>query len=376
MNMHLPAFMQRHPRRSVFLLGLLVAIVATALETLRLRYMNYLVYTDSTLDFWNGINPYTQTFVDAHGRYFLYTPVFSVLYTPIALLPRWLGPFVWNLMNYTLFAASVFTLPKQYEPYKTRIFLYLLLILEQSIFPFQFNIVVAYCFLFAFTLLEKNRGFWAVLLIMVSATTKVYGIVELLLLFCYQKPFRRLLLAAVTGVLLLALPALKTGLSGLVPCYEQWWAMLSQHQSSAYYVSLLYAYPLRYVLDYYRLVQVVTVGFVVAVFFWQYRRWGEFRFRATTLGVLMGWIIVFGDSSETHTYLIALAGYMLWYWLQDSHDLFDKILFWGMTVFFGIVPVDVFTPPAVHHFLNGTLFIDVYLYMLAWGKMVWCLWRK
>lgn len=361
---------QRNPKRFVFVFGLLIAIVATALETFRQRYMNYLVYTDSTIDFWNGINPYTQQFVDDHGRYFLYTPVFSILYSPIAFLPKWLGPFVWNLCNYSLFALSVFTLPKRFDPYKVKIFLFLLLILEQSIFPFQFNVVVAYVFLFAFTLLERGQGVWAVLLIMISATTKVYGIVELLLLFCYQKTFRHLLYAALFGVVLLMLPALKTGFDGLIPCYENWWNMLSQHQSSTYYVSLLYAYPLRYVLDSYRIVQLLTVAVVIALFFWQHRRWGEFSFRVTTLGVLMGWIILFGDSSETHTYLIALAGYILWYWLREQHTLYDKILFWGLLVFFGIVPTDIFVPTSIHKFLNDTLYINVYLYTLAWLKMV------
>ena len=89
----------------------------------------------------------------------------------------------------------------------------------------------------------------------------------------------------------------------------------------------------------------------------------------------MGWIILFGDSSETHTYLIALAGYMLWYWLQPRHSLFDKILFWALIVFFGIVPVDVFVPASVHRFLNETLFIDVYLYTLVWCKMFWSFWK-
>lgn len=373
---HLPTCVRKNPKMSVFLLGLVVAVIATLLETLRQRYMNYLVYADSTLDFWNGINPYTQRFVDEHGRFFLYTPVFSVLYAPIAFLPKWLGPFVWNLGNYSLFALSVFTLPKQYDAYKLKIFLFLLLILEQSIFSFQFNIVVAYCFLFAFTLLERGKAFWAVLLIMISTMTKVYGVVELLLLFCYQRPFRNLCYAAFLGVFLLILPVLKTGFLGLLPCYENWWSMLTTHQSDTYYTSLLYAYPLRYVLDHYRLVQLITIGIVVVLFFWQYRRWPDFKFRATTLGVLMGWIIVFGDSSETHTYLIALAGYMLWYWLQAGHTLFDKVLFWALFVFFGIVPVDAFVPVSVHEFLNNTLYIDVYLFTLTWCKMTLSLWRR
>lgn len=361
---------RNNPKLSVYLLGLLVAIAATAIETFRLRYANYLVYSDSTIDFWNGVNPYTQEFVDSHGRYYLYTPVFSVLFTPIAFLPKWLGPFVWNLCNYTLFALSVFTLPKRYDAYKVKIFLFLLLILEESVFPFQFNIVVAYLFLFSFSLLERGRGFWAVLLIMISATTKVYGIVELLILFCYPKTFRRLGYAAVTGVALLMLPALKTGIDGLLPCYTNWWNMLSQHQSSATYVSLLYAWPLRYVLDHYRIVQLITIGTVIVLFFLNRHRWKDFAFRATTLGVLMGWIILWGDSSETHTYLIALSGYMLWYWLKASHTIFDKVLFWALIVFFGIVPTDVLVPASVHNYLNGTLFIDVYLYAIVWFQML------
>lgn len=355
---------------SAFLLGLVVAIVATAIETFRLRYANYLVYSDSTLDFWHGVNPYTQQFVDAHGRYFLYTPVFSVLYLPFAVLPKWLGPFVWNLMNYSLFAFSVFTLPKRYDAYKVKIFLFLLLVLEQSVFPFQFNIVVAYIFLFAFSLLERGKAFWAVLLIMVSATTKVYGIVELLLLFCYPRAWRNILYAVLTGIALLLLPALKVGFDGLVPCYMNWWNMLAQHQSSATYVSLLYTFPLNILMEHYRVVQLLTIGVVVTLFFTRYKRWGDFAFRATTLGVLMGWIIVFGDSSETHTYLIALAGYMLWYWLKERHTMLDKALFWLLLIFFGIVPTDVLMPTSVHNLLNGRFFIDVYLYTIVWLQML------
>ena len=361
--------MRNNPKLSVYLFGLLVAIAATAIETFRLRYANYLVYSDSTIDFWNGVNPYSQQFVDDHGRYFLYTPVFSVLFTPIAVLPKWLGPFVWNLGNYTLFALSVFTLPKRYDAYKVKIFLFLLLILEESVFPFQFNIVVAYLFLFSFSLLERGRGFWAVLLIMISATTKVYGIVELLILFCYPNVLKRMGFAALTGVALLLLPALHTGLDGLLPCYTNWWHMLSQHQSSATYVSLLYAWPLKYVLDHYRIVQLLTIAVVITLFFLNHHRWKDFAFRAITLGVLMGWIILWGDSSETHTYLIALSGYMLWYWLKERHSLFDKVLFWALLVFFGIIPTDVLVPTSVHNYLNGVLFIDVYLYAIVWFQM-------
>ena len=362
---------RQNPKTSIYILGFIAAIVATAIETIRLRYMNYLVYTDSTLDFWNGINPYTQDFVNEHGRYFLYTPVFSVLYWPIAILPKWLGPFVWNLGNYTLFILSVFTLPKPYNTHKTKIVLFLLLILEESVFPFQFNIVVAYCFLFSFTLLEKGHGFWAILIIMISSTTKVYGAVELLLLFCYKDRCRHLIYAFSLGALLLLLPTLKTGFSGLIPCYENWWNILSHHQSNGTFASLLYAFPLHSLLPYYRVIQLITICPLIALFFIQHNKWHLFQFRASVLGILMGWIIVFGDSSETHTYLIALSGYMLWYYLQPVHTYLDVILLWGMVVCFEIIPADIFMPTSVHKFINDTLYINVYLFAIAWGKMVW-----
>ena len=360
---------KRNPRTASVVLAVVVAIVATALETFRLRYANYLVFTDSTLDFWNGVSPYTQRFVDDHGRYFLYTPVFSVLYLPFALLPKWLGPFVWNLTNVALFTTAVFTLPSRYDAWKVKIYLFLLLILEQSVFCFQFNIVVAYVFLFAYSLMERGKSGWAVLLIMVSATTKVYGIVQLLMLFCYPKVWRNLCISVVAGVALLALPALKVGFSGLVPCYMDWWAMLSQHQSAASFASLLYTWPLNLLLSHYRIVQLVTVGAIIVFFFMRHSNWSDFTWRATALAVLMGWIIVFGDSSETHTYIIALAGYMLWYSLQERHTLVDRVLFWAMLIFFGIIPVDALVPARVHNLLNGTFYIDVYLYAIAWCRM-------
>lgn len=367
---------RQNPKATAIAVAVIVAVIATAIETLRQRYANYLVFTDSTLDFWNGVSPYTQRFVDEHGRYFLYTPVFSVLYLPFALLPKWLGPFVWNLTNVALFTTAVFTLPKRFDEHKLKIFLFLLLILEQSVFCFQFNIVVAYVFLFAYSLMERGKGFWAVLLIMISATTKVYGIVQLLMLFCYPKTWRNMAYAVALGIALLALPALKVGFAGLLPCYLDWWNMLAQHQSADTFASLLYAFPLRALLDHYRIVQLVTVGVVVVVFFARRSRWSDFTWRATALAVLMGWIIVFGDSSETHTYIIALAGYMLWYSLQPRHTVFDHVMVWAMVLLFGIIPVDVFVPSKVHNLLNATWFINIYFYAAAWLKMLYSMGRE
>src|SRR5690606_27918011 len=145
-----------------------------------------------------------------HGRFFLYTPIFSVLYTPFTLLPNWLGPFVWNIFNFSLFFAAIFQLPETFtHRQQCNMFLFTLLIIGQSLLSFQFNITVAYIFLFAYGLMERKQFFWAILLIMISGMTKVYGIFQLGLLLCYPQFWRNTLYAILIGTGLFLLPLVK-----------------------------------------------------------------------------------------------------------------------------------------------------------------------
>ena len=155
-------------KKGLFVLGLVVVLLATWIEVMRGRNTNYFDYQDSTRMFWEGLSPYNLEYAQAHNIYFLYSPVFSVVFAPIFMLPWWLGPFVWNICNYSLFALAIKMLPQQLEKYKHWIFLFLLSVVLQTVFCYQHNIIVAYIYIFAFILLERGKGFWAVALIMLS----------------------------------------------------------------------------------------------------------------------------------------------------------------------------------------------------------------
>ena len=107
-------------------LGLLIVLIATSVEVFRGRNTNYFDYQDSTRMFWEGLSPYNLEYAQAHQIYFLYSPVFSVIFAPIFYLPWWLGPYVWNIGNYTLFSLAIKWLPQQLEKYKLYIFVFLL----------------------------------------------------------------------------------------------------------------------------------------------------------------------------------------------------------------------------------------------------------
>lgn len=356
----------------VFCLGLAVVLLATTLEVARGRNTNYFDYYDSTMLFWSGISPYNAEYAETHCIYFLYSPVFSTIFAPIFMLPYWLGPYVWNVMNYSLFALAIWTLPQPLAPYRLKMFLFLLSVLLQSIFCFQYNTVVCYIFLFAFTLLERGKPFWAVLLIMLSATTKVYGAAELALLFCYPKVWRNLGFAVLCGAGFMLLPVINPAFDNVFALYQDMFDMISSHHSDSDFVGLLFARGLKpWLLPNYRAVQLGVLALLGVLFFWHYKRWGDFRFRVQVLAVLMGYIILFSDSPETHTYIIALSGYLMAFWLQPRRLRFDWVLFWVLFVCFGILPTDVLCPAWLHEYIHETFWIDVYAMALAWLLIIW-----
>ena len=356
----------------VFLLGLAIVLLATTLEVVRGRNTNYFDYQDSTRMFWEGLTPYTMEYVQAHAIYFLYSPVFSVIFAPIFFLPWWLGPYVWNICNYSLFALAIKMLPKQLDKYKHWIFLFLLSVVLQTVFCYQHNIIVAYIYIFAFILLERNKPVWAVLLIMISATTKVYGIAELAILFCYPKVWRNLGLAALFGCFLLCLPMLNQNFDNPFVLYQQMFEMIANHHSDSDYIGILFAVGLKpFLLPNYRLVQIVVFAMLGALFFWRNKRWSDFRFRVQVLAVLSGFMILFSDCPETHTYIIALPFYAMAFWLQPQRTWLDWTLFWLLVVNFCILPTDVLCPAWLHEFVHRTFWLDVYTYFFCWLRIIW-----
>ena len=356
----------------VFCLGLAVVLTATTIELLRGRATNFYDYYDATNMFWAGISPYSLEFIEAHSIWFLYTPVFTTIYAPIFLLPEWLGPFVWNGFNYCMLCLAIKTLPQPLAPYRMKIFLFLLLLILQSTFCFQYNMVVCYIFLFAFTLLENGKPFWATLLIMISATTKYYGAIELGLLLCYPKFWRNMGYALFWGVVLLLLPTINTAFDNVFVLYKDMWDTYESHRGAADYPGLFYVPGLKsLLLPNLRIVQLSVLVLIGAMFFWLNKRWSDFRFRVETLAVMMGYIILFSDSPETHTYMIALSGYMMAFWLQPQRSKFDWILFWLLFINFCILPVDALCPTPVYRFFHNNFWLDVYCMTIAWIRVIW-----
>jgi hypothetical protein len=108
-------------------------------------------------------------------------------------------------------------------------------------------------------------------------------------------------------------------------------------------------------------IQLGTLAAIAGNFLYRFKRFGSINFRLQVMGILMTWMVLFSNAADTHTYLIAMLGYMLWYFSQDVHKKIDKVLFYSLLVVVVIVPIDIICPPFIMRFLFRNLSLHLWL---------------
>lgn len=362
--------------RNLYIVGFLLIFVLTFLEVSRGRHRNFMIFAESTKLFWQHIAPYGDNWSQAAPQldYFLYGPLFNILFAPFAYLPAWLGPFVWNLFNFTLWFAAIFTLPGKFtREEKSKSFLYTFLILACTQLSFQYNVAVGYMFLFAYSLLERGgsrNSFLAVMLIMVSGFTKIYGIFQLGMLLFYPRFWRNMGYAALIAAAFLLAPAVNMPFSELPSYYGEWVGALMSHKDTRTWMTVFYLRPFG-LLRYQVYVQIGVLAALAVGVLANWRRWRESFFHIACLAVLMGYVLLFSNSSEGHTYVIFLIGYMLWYWTMrrgGALNFADKALFWLLFAVVVVMPVDILFPPRAMQLFYG-IQLNLWLLLAAWLRI-------
>jgi hypothetical protein len=365
-------------RGMIYFSGLIVTLGITLKEVLAQSTTNFQIFSYGSLDFWSGRNPYLNwdhlSLLGKNLDKFLYGPLFSVLFTPFAILPVWLGPFCWNIFAYSLFCFSVFYLPERFSFLQKRfIFLYSVLLLFASFLSLQFNPVVAAIFLLSFTLLERDKGFLAVLLIMISGFIKIYGFFQLAMIFFYPGLLKRTLYVVLIAIVLFLTPALNIPLHNLPVYYQNWFSTLAGHidvfkDYSIFRLPELFSGPVG---ESSSIISIAVYLLLLGVAMLQFKSFREsFIQRIRLLAIIMGWVILFSTGSERHTYIIAVAGYLVWY-LSVTPSLTDKVLLWINFILLGIVPIDIFCPVFISDFILDKIFLNVIFFAITWFIMVY-----
>ncbi|OAD44747.1 glycosyltransferase family 87 protein [Polaribacter atrinae] len=364
--------------KSIFLFGAFFAFAITLKEVLNLSYNNFQIFSFGSIDFWNGVNPYSNwNHLNLRGTpldLFLYLPLFSILFTPFTIAPSWIGAFLWNFFTYTMFYTSIFNLPEKYN-FKDKKFIFFIssLLLFATLLSMQFNPLIAAIFLFSYSALEKDKPFLAVFLILISGFTKVYGIFQLSMLIFYPKFWKKVLYGFAIGIVFFLLPLLKLNFNQLIPYYESWVNTISGHTRMQDFYSI-YRPIYDFFPDINQIGSIISLVILLTLFVFSLFKKDlfikNFSKRAQYLGVLMSYSILFGVGSELHTYVIAMVGYAIWYLFSKKNKL-DKILLWINFFLLVIFPIDIFCPVTISKFILGKLHLGIIIFFITWLIMVY-----
>jgi hypothetical protein len=281
-----------------------------------------------------------QAYPGEHWDYYKYSPTFALLMTPLAIFPDLPGLMLWNLINVFVlfFAISRFPLSSK------KVYLWMLgfMILEMinSTQNSQSNCLLAGMLLFAFLALEKKQVAIASLLVVGTVFIKVFGIVAFSLFLFYPGKLKAALFSLGWVVLLLVLPLLVISPEYLIEQYQSWMNLLVNDRSTWEGLSVA-GFLDRWFDINFRNGSLIMGVILFCIPLLKFRSFEEFQFRALFLASILIWIVIFNFRAESATFVIAVSGIAIWYFIQTKNSVNTTFLILAF-IFTILSPTDLF----------------------------------
>ncbi|RYY84738.1 MAG: DUF2029 domain-containing protein, partial [Chitinophagaceae bacterium] len=201
-----------------------LALIATLAQLGRHSYKNYLIFKGV---FWHmraGTNlfaEYPAEYTDTNH----YGPSFAPLIAPFAVLPDWLGVFLWCMANAAVLFWAIKKLPL---PEKSKLFIVAFGAIEMmtATHNVQFNTMLAGFIVLAFVGVERSRDELGTAPIAAGFLIKLYGIGAALFFVFSKHKLKFILSFLVWCAVLFALPMLISSPQFVLQSYADWYASL------------------------------------------------------------------------------------------------------------------------------------------------------
>lgn len=305
-----------------------VLYVAVAIFTWQLKYFrhidnNYLIFRDSWYHARAQLNLYAG-YPKEYGDFYYYGPLFALFVAPFAIPPEAIGFLLWEVANAVAVIIAVNMLPLNNKR-KTAMLLLCAIEFANAIFYMQFNPMIAAAIIISFLLVERGKEQWATLLIVAGTLIKLYPVVGLTFFLFSKNKSKFVTWAAVWSVIMLLLPMLISSPAFVIQSYHQWFAALSY--KSALNTGLNTSQDMCVMGVVRRLtgnVNVPNMPFLIAgalIFALPLLRFSQFqsyKFRLQVLATSLIMVVIFSTGAEHPTFIIAVAGAVLWILIQDK----------------------------------------------------------
>jgi len=317
---------------------------------------NYFIYKQVFFHSLHQTDLY-QPYPSEYGDVNLYGPFFSLVIAPFALLPDKIGAVCWVLANagFLFWAISKLPLENKWKALLLILCSHELMISSASL---QTNPLICGCIIVSFSFIQKQKEAYALFFIMLATFIKLYGIVGLAFFFFSKKPFQFILWMILWSIILFFSPLMITNFSFLFQSYKDWLHALRIKSaknvlmdSSSLYQNVSVPGMIRRIFYLPGLNDLLVIIPAIVLFLSQYLKFNYFNDIRLRLYILCSVLIsttIFSTGSESSTYIIAMPGICIWYFLQPKTK-WVNIFFIALFLLTTFAYSDIFTAWSRHH---------------------------
>jgi len=305
-----------------------ILYVAVAIFTWQLKYFrhidnNYLIFRDSWYHARTHLDLYAA-YPKEYGDIYYYGPLFTLFVAPFALPSEVVGFFLWEVCNALAVILAVSMLPLDNKR-KTIMLLLCAIEFANSVFYMQFNPMITAVIIISFMLIEKEKERWATLLIVAGTLVKLYPVVGLAFFLFSKRKEQFIVWTVIWAVILFFAPMIVSSPSFVIQSYHQWMEALSA--KSALNTGLNTSQDMCVMGVVRRLtgnVHVPNLPFLLAgaIIFalplLRFKQFQSYKFRLQILATSLIMVVIFSTGAEHPTFIIAVAGAMLWMLIQQK----------------------------------------------------------
>lgn len=292
------------------------------------NYNNYLIFKNvflNTLQEKNLYLSYPDLFFDTNH----YGIFFSILIAPFAMMPDWLGCILWNVAVTMVFLYAIYKFP--FSDRKKSFFAWLCLqeFITAAV-SYQFNIALTGLIMLSAIYIYEKKETHSAFAILIGTFVKIYGIVGLSSFFFIKNKLRFVISFIVIAALFFLLPMLISSPKFGLQSYFDWYTSLSEKNLSNQVLGTRQDYSLMGVVR--RIFQDASLSNLVflipgfMLFMTPYLRISQYKnlsFQMMILASTLLFVVLFSSGSEGPTYIIAVAGVMIWFLMQRTFSKLD-----------------------------------------------------
>lgn len=316
--------------RLVLLLWLSITLIFVVDSWITNRFNNYLIFENTFRNLLHQQSFYAA-YPEFHEDSNHYGPVFSLIVAPFASLPNWLGLLFWNLFNCVFLFKAIQTLPMSYRD-RITFGLIALPCLIESMLNQQFNAAAGALIILNYTQLNKAKGFFSSMFMVLGIFVKLYGIIGFAFFFFVKDKPKYILFSIFWAIVLFLLPMFVSSPLFVYESYQEWLGALVEKNSinvtgAGIDMSIMGFFRALFHASYLSNGICISIGSILFMLpFINFGAYKKRRFQLLILASALLFPILFSTGAEDCTFIISIAGVGIWYVLEKNKKLKNILL--------------------------------------------------